>query len=152
VPPEAACMPFRAPLAEGDALAVPLAAAGEPWAWVCVVAAGEFCDENLELMLFIHELRRELFFASGGVVPLPFLSVLPRPSSAGRFGIFCGGVGPAAAAGGGRGGDAGLVGAGVGSLFCCSSWRGLAGRPPCDDVLGGASLVRPGDEGACWRW
>jgi hypothetical protein len=24
--------------------------------------------------------------------------------------------------------------------------------PPCDDVFGGASLVRPGDEGACWRW
>ena len=77
-------MPFSAPLADGDVFVVPLAAAGEPWAWACVVCAGEFCDENLELMLFIHELRRELFLESGGVVPLPFLSVLTRLSSAGR--------------------------------------------------------------------
>lgn len=118
-----------------------------------MVCAGEFCDENFELMLFIHELRRELFFESGGVVPLAFLSALPRLSSAGRFGgIFWGGVALDAAAGGGRGGDAGLAVAGVGSGICCSSWRGLAGMPPCDDVFGGASLVRPGDEGACWRW
>jgi hypothetical protein len=111
-------MPFRAPLAEGAVLVAPLAAAGDPWAWVCVVCAGEFCDENFELMLFIHELRRELFFDSGGVVPLTFLSVLPRLSSAGRFGgIFWGGVAldGVAPAGGGRGGDAGLVVAGVGS-------------------------------------
>jgi hypothetical protein len=33
-----------------------------------------------------------------------------------------------------------------------SSWRGRVGRPPCEDVLGGVSLVNPGDEGACWRW
>jgi hypothetical protein len=95
-----------------------LAAAGDPWAWVCVVCAGEFCDENFELMLFIHELRRELFFESGGVVPTALLSLLARLSNAGRFGgIFRGGVAPgaAAAAGGGRGGDAGLVAAGVGS-------------------------------------
>jgi hypothetical protein len=152
LPPDAACMPFRAPFAEGEVLAAPEATAGEPWAWACVVCAGEFCDENLELMLFIHELRREPFLDSGGVVPLPFLSALPRLSSAGRFGgIFWGGVGPDAAAGGGRGGDAGLVVAGVGSWTCCSSWRGRVGSPPCDDVLGGASLLRPGDDGACWR-
>jgi hypothetical protein len=154
VPPEAACMPFRAPLAEGALLVAPLAAAGDPCAWVCVVCAGEFCDENLELMLFIHEFRREPVLTSGGVVPLAFFSVLPRPSNTGRFGaIFCGGVvvAVAAAATGGRGGDAGRVAAGVG-CWICSSARGLVGMPPCDDVFGGASLVRPGDEGACWRW
>lgn len=134
--------------------------AGDPWACAWVVWAGEFCDENLELMLDIHEFRRELPFASGGVrPPLLFFSELPRLSNAGRFvGIFWGGV--VAVEGGG--GDVGVctAGAGVGVgegdggglASCCSSWRGLAGRPPCDDVLGGASLVRPGDEGACWRW
>jgi hypothetical protein len=82
-------MPLRAPLADGEAPFAPLvAAAGDPWACVCVVCAGGFCDENLELMLLIHELRREGLFESGGVT-LPGLSVLPRLSSAGRFeGIF----------------------------------------------------------------
>ena len=151
-------MPFRAPFAEGEGLAAPWETAGDPWAWVWVVCAGEFCDENFELMLFIHELRRELFFTSGGVVPLAFFSALPRLSSAGRFGgIFWGGVAvvtgaAAAVAEGGRGGDAGLLAAGFGSCVCCSSWRALAGIPPCDEVFGGASLVRPGDDGACWRW
>lgn len=57
-----------------------------------------------------------------------------------------------AAAGAGRGGDAGRVAADFGSCICCSaSEAGLVGMPPCDDVFGGASLVRPGDEGACWR-
>jgi hypothetical protein len=140
-----------------------LAAAGDPWACVCVVWAGEFCDENLELRLFIHELRRELGLLSGGVVPVAFLSVLLRPSSAGRFGgTFWAGVGgavavaggvAAAAVGGGRGGEAGLwaAGVGVGCGLRCSSGRGLVGSPPCDDVFGGASLVRPGEDGACWR-
>jgi hypothetical protein len=27
--------------------------------------------------------------------------------------------------------------------------RGREGSPPCEDVLGGASRVRPGDDGAC---
>jgi hypothetical protein len=41
-------------------------------------------------MLDIHELRRELVFESGGVVP-PFLVSLPRLSIVGRFGgIFWG--------------------------------------------------------------
>jgi hypothetical protein len=79
-------------------------------------------------MLFIHELRRDVFLASGGVVPLTFFSALPRLSNAGRFsGVFVGGVvvaTGAAAAGGGRGGDAGLLAAGFGSCVCCSSWRG----------------------------
>ena len=56
---------------------------------MCVVCAGGFCDENLELILEIHELRRELPFGSGGVVPL--LGSLPRLSIAGRLAaIFCG--------------------------------------------------------------
>ena len=129
-------------------------------------------------MLFIHELRRDEFLESGGVVPLTFFSALLRLSNAGRFeGVFWGGVAVAAGAGagtgagvgvgaaapaaaaaaaaaaGGRGGDAGRLAAGFGSCVCCfSSWRGLAGMPPCDEVLGGASLLRPGDDGACWRW
>lgn len=36
--------------------------------------------------------------------------------------------------------------------FLCSSGWGRVGRPPCDDVFGGASLVSPGEDGACWRW
>jgi hypothetical protein len=121
-------------------------------------------------MLFIQELRRDGFLESGGVVPLTFFSALFRLSNAGRFeGVFWGGVAVAtgagagvgvgaavaavAAAAGGRGGDAGRLAAGFGSCVrCCSSWRGLAGMPPCDEVLGGASLLRPGDDGACWRW
>jgi len=102
---------------------------------VCVVCAGEFCDENFELMLFIHEPRRDMPLPSEVVVPLTFLSLLPRLSSVGRLGgaIFWVGVvdvgavaGPPLAgtagagaatfaAGGGRGGDAGLVAAGFGS-------------------------------------
>jgi hypothetical protein len=110
----------------------------------------------LELMLFIHEFRREPLFESGGVVPVAFFSVLPRLSSAGRFGAIRGGVVAVELAVDmaeeGRGGDAGRMAAGVGSWTCCSSGRGLVGMPPCDDVFGGASLLRPGDDGACWRW
>jgi hypothetical protein len=81
-------MPLSAPLADGVDPFAPLAAAGDPWACACVVWAGGFCDENLELMLLIQELRRKLLFESGGV-RLPGFSVLPRLSSAGRLvGIF----------------------------------------------------------------
>jgi len=48
-------------------------------------------------------------------------------------------------AGAGGGGDDGEC-AGPGDLG--SEW----GRPPCDEVRGRASLERPGDEGAVWRW
>lgn len=143
-------MPLSAPLAEGEGGVAPFVAACDPWAWACVVCAGEFCDENLELILVIHEFRRELVLVSGGVVPLPPFSVLPRLSNAGRFGlagIFCGGV--VAATGAGRGGDAGLCTDGAGSVRCCSSGWAREGSPPCDEVFGGASLVRPGDDGAC---
>jgi hypothetical protein len=59
-----------------------------------VVAAGEFCDENLELMLEIHEFLREPGLESGGVTLPGCFSELERPSSVGRFaGIFCAGVG-----------------------------------------------------------
>lgn len=153
-------MPFRAPFADGDELAAPCNAACDPWAWVCVVCAGEFCEENLELKLVIHDPRREVFLESGGVVPFRFFSELFRLSSAGRFnGVFWGAVvvavavaAGAAAGGGGRGGDAGLLAAGFGSgVCCCSSWRDLADMPPFDRVLGGASLLQPGDEETCWR-
>lgn len=152
-PPDAACMPFRAPLAEGVVLFAPLVGAGEPWACACVVCAGEFWDENLELILVIHEFRRELVLPSGGVVP--DLSLLLRPSRAGRFGgVFRGGVAVAGSTAGAReGGDEGCCGCGGVASWCCwPFWFGRDGRPPCDDVLGGASRVRPGDEGACWRW
>lgn len=114
-------------MAEGVVCAAPLGAAGDPWACVCVVCAGEFCDENFELMLFIHEPRRDMPLPSGAAVPLTFLSLLPRLSSVGRLGgaifwvgvVNVGGAAAAAvvvaAAGGGRGGDAGLVAAGSGS-------------------------------------
>jgi hypothetical protein len=73
----------------------------------------------LELMLFIHEFRREPLFESGGVVPVAFFSVLPRLSSAGRFGAIRGGVVAVELAVDmaeeGRGGDAGRMAAGVGS-------------------------------------
>lgn len=39
-----------------------------------------------------------------------------------------------------------------GVSFLGSSWRGRVGSPPCEDVLGGASRVSPGEDGACWRW
>lgn len=144
-------MPLSAPFAEGAVLAAPLLVAGDPCACVCVVWAGEFCEENLELMLLIHEFRRELALESGGVVPLPIFSVLPRLSSVGRFaGIFWEGVG--AVEGVGRGGGASCWAGGAGSGTWCSSGRCLMGSPPCDDVLGAASLARPGDDGACWRW
>jgi len=133
---------------------VPFAGAGEPWAWVCVVWAGGFCDENLELILDIHDVLRILPLESGGV-KLPGLSALPRPSSVGRLGgIFWGGVvglGCEFCAAGFWG--AGTVeDAGASLVVGTASWWGWAGRPPCDDVFGGASLVRPGEEGACWRW
>lgn len=44
------------------------------------------------------------------------------------------------------------VGSRSGWGFLCSSGWGRVGRPPCDDVFGGASLVSPGEDGACWRW
>jgi hypothetical protein len=151
-------MPFSAPLADGADAPVPFAVAGDPCAWVCVVCAGGFCDENLELMLEIHELRRDEAFESGGVV-LTIFSALPRLRIAGRLvGVFWG-VEPGGDAT--RGGDGevdlrmgiafvGSVSCGLGGLGCSDG--GLAGRPPWDDVLGGVSRVRPGDEGACWRW
>jgi hypothetical protein len=87
-PVDAAWMPFSAPLADGVAPLAPFVAAGDPWACACVVCAGGFCDENLELMLDIHELRRKVLLWSGGV-KLPAFSTLPRLSSAGRLvGIF----------------------------------------------------------------
>lgn len=133
----------------------PCGVAGDPCAWVCVVCAGGFCDENFELMLLIHELRRRPFLESGGVrEPLVAFSELLRLSRAGRFpGIFWGvvGAGPGCACGGGgdaRGCVGGAGGAAGGALSCCSR----AGRPPCDDVFGSASFFRPGEVGACCRW
>lgn len=152
---------MRAPFAEGVPPWAAFGAAGEPWAWVCVVCAGGFCDENLELILEIHELRRELGLKSGGVVP-PFFASLPRLSIVGRLGgIFWGAdgvlfTGAGAGAGAGTGGETGLCAADsfAGSGTAAPPWLdgGPVGRPPWDDVLGGASLVRPGDEGACVRW
>lgn len=89
-------------------------------------------------MVLIHELRRDVSLESGGVVPLTFFSELPRLSSVGRFGgALMGGVAVtgdagagAAATGDGRGGDAGLLVAGVGFWVCCSSWWGRTGIPP----------------------
>lgn len=110
-------------------------------------------------MLDIHELRLELVLESGGVVP-PFFASLPRLSIVGRFGgILCGvevAVVAGAGAGAGAGSEAGrcTAGAVVGSGTVGSPWFdcGLEGSPPWDDVFGGASLVRPGDDGACVRW
>ena len=118
---------------------------------MCVVCAGGFCDENLELILEIHELRRELPFGSGGVVPL--LGSLPRLSIAGRLGaIFCGAE-VADDAGTGAGGEAArwTIGA-LPWLGVVVGWPSSEGSPPWEDVLGGASLVSPGDDGACVRW
>ena len=78
-----------------------------------------------------------------------------RLSSVGRLTAgFCGdgdgGGGAMAATGDGEGGfGAGGV---AGARLRCSSRRGSGGSPPCVDVLGGASLLRPGEDGACWRW
>lgn len=142
-------MPWSAPLAEGDVPSVPFVLAGDPCACACDVWAGGFCEENLELILEIHEPLRSPPFESGGV-RLPFcFSELLRLSKAGRFaGIFWGGV---VAAEGGGGGEAAFFGGVSGLAICASSTRGLVGSPPCDDVLGGGSLARAGDEGACWR-
>ena len=106
-------------------------------------------------MLDIHELRRELVLGSGGVVP-PFFGSLPRLMIVGRFvGIFWG-VDAAEDAGAGAGGEAGRWTAGAfagsGAVGCPWFCGGPEGRPPWDDVLGGASLLRPGDDGACVRW
>lgn len=103
LPAAAACMPFNAPFAEGE-FGAPFAVAGDPCACVCVVCAGGFCEENLELILDIHELRRELPFGSGGVVPL--LGSLPRLSIAGRLGAIFWGAEVAEDAGTGAGGEA----------------------------------------------
>lgn len=85
--PDAACIPFNAPLADVVCPWTLFVTAGEPCAWACVVWAGEFCDENLELILDIQEFLLGLAL-SGGVM-LPGLSVLPRLSKAGRLtGIF----------------------------------------------------------------
>jgi hypothetical protein len=120
---------------------VPLVGAGEPWACACVVWAGEFCDENLELKLDIHEFLRDGDLNSGGVT-LPGLSGAARPSMFGRFvGIFCADVGGVVADDGKE--DCWTAGAGSGVLR--SAW----GRPPCDDVRGRVSFGRPGDDGAC---
>lgn len=104
-------------------------------------------------MLDIHELRREVL-GSGGVVP-PFLASLPRLSIVGRFGGIFWGVDVAVVAGE-AGGEADCwtadAGAGAGAAGSPWLWFGLMGRPPCDDVLGEGSRVRPGDDGACWRW
>lgn len=86
-------MPFKTPLADDVFPFAPLWLAGEPWACACVVWAGGFWEENLELMLDIQEFLLELVFESGGVI-LPGLSELPRLNNAGRLrGIFCGAVG-----------------------------------------------------------
>lgn len=153
--PEACCIPLRAPLADGALACIPFAGPGDPCAWACVVCAGGFCNENLELMLDIHELRRELALESGGVVPPLFVS-LPRLSIVGRFGGIFWGADVAFVVGVGAGGEAGrcTAGAVAGSVAMDCPWFdcGLAGRPPWDDVFGGASLARPGDDGACVRW
>jgi hypothetical protein len=152
-------MPLSAPLAEGVVPLVPLLGAGDPWACARVVWAGGFCELNFELMLFIHELRREGLLESGGVVPPFSFSVLLRLSSVGRLGTFCGGVVAAFWGGCGAGCDAGFctAGAGAGTFVIStgpllgvwgSSWCGRVGRPPCEDVLGGASRVSPGEDGA----
>lgn len=155
-------MPLSAPFADGVVPFAPLVGAGDPWAWARVVWAGGFCEPNFELMLFIHELRRDGLFESGGVVPPFSFSVLPRLSSVGRFGTFCGGVVAAFCGSCGGDCDAGFSTAGAGANVVlsarpllgveCSSWCGLDGRPPCEDVLGGASRVSPGEDGACGRW
>lgn len=83
LPTVAAWMPFRAPFAVGGC-----AGAGEPWAWACVVWAGEFCDENLELMLDIQEFLRDVGLESEE--KLGVFSALPRLSNGGRLvGVFC---------------------------------------------------------------
>lgn len=117
-PPDAACIPFRAPFADAVVLFVPLVGADEPWACACVVCAGEFCDENLELMLVIQELRREFVLPSGGV--LPVLSVLLRPSKTGRLlGIFWGAE---AVVGSTEGNRAGRGDVGCCCCCCCCWW------------------------------
>lgn len=111
-------------------------------------------------MLDIHELVRNLPLESGGV-RLPGFSALPRLSRVGRFeGIFWGGVAGAGVEDGEAvlGTEGVCFGAGAGAFsrsgysFLRSSWWGRVGSPPCEDVFGGASRVRPGDDGACWRW
>lgn len=142
-------MPFKAPFADDVAACPPFADAGEPWACARVVCAGEFCDENLELMLDIHEFLRDNGFASD-CARLPGFSELPRLSSGGRFtGPFCaGGV----ATGGGEGGEISwTAGAGDG----CSSWGvvgGVKGVPSQAEWFVGASLEAAGEVGACGRW
>ena len=95
---------------------------------------GEFCDENLELMLEIHEFLREPALESGGVT-LPGFSAVERLSRFGRFaGIFCTDDGAAEAGEGkGEGIDAGAEGcwtAGAGSGVLCPSSCGGDGSPP----------------------
>jgi hypothetical protein len=50
------------------------------------------------------------------------------------------------------GGDGGFSIEGTVSLETCASSGWSCGRPPWVDVRGGASLARPGDDGACRRW
>ena len=87
----------------------------------------------MELILEIHELRRDEAFESGGVV-LGTFSALPRLSIVGRLvGIFWGAEPGGDATGGGDGeADFRMGRACVGSVSCdfCCSGGGLAGRPP----------------------
>lgn len=112
----------------------------------------------MELILEIQEFLREPVLESGGVtLPGCSLSEPDRPSRVGRLaGIFCAGVDVAGAGVAVEG-----AGDGVGCSWTAdvtdsgvlrSLWVLLEGRPPCDDVLGRASLGRPGDDGAYWRW
>lgn len=121
---------------------------------VCDCAAGgcdgELCvDENFALMLDIHEFRLDTDLESGGV-SVALFSELDRPRSVGRFGgVFVGFTTGDADTGGG---DGGFSIEGTVPLETCASSRWPCGRPPWVDVRGGASLARPGDDGACRRW
>jgi len=96
-------------------------------------------------MLDIHEPLRDGVLESGGVILPGVLSELPRPSKAGRFtGVFCAGVGTTGAGDGTEGLSTAVTDFGLWGSW----WAPCGGRPPCDDVFGGASRARPGDEGA----
>lgn len=73
-----------------------------------------------------------------------------RPRSVGRFGgVF---VGFTTGDAGTDDGDGGFSIEGTVPLETCASSGWSCGRPPWVDVRGGASLARPGDDGACRRW
>lgn len=97
-------------------------------------------------MLDIHEFRLDVDLGSGGV-NVALFSELARPRSVGRLG----GVFVKFNTGNG-GGDEGMPIEGTVPLETCASPEWSCGRPPWVDVRGGASLTRPGDDGACRRW